>query len=233
MYYDHCNADHVEAVVTSKWIICDACGLYFPPKIIKSHVSMTHRRTEPHRCTFCPKEYHVFYRLVEHCNFKHPFEVAKSWIKCSLCDMLYPTQESLDVHIETVHKAFGCQFCPRKCDTAKELRTHTNISHFQEASETWFKCGNCKTLFKTEEELKEGHKCNRQTETHCEFCPKLFASNVKYYRHANRQHPEEVSKLWLNCRACSHFFPSDAELKRHPWCLKARSQVTIQPSILS
>jgi hypothetical protein len=226
MYYEHCNADHAENVAASKWIICDACGLYFPPNIIKTHVSMTHRRTQPHRCTFCPKEYFVFFRVVEHSNFKHPFEVAKSWIKCSLCDTFYPTQDHLDTHIKNSHKAFSCQFCPRKCDTAKELRTHTNNSHFQEASETWIKCGNCKTLFQTEEEFRVWHNCRSQIETHCEFCPKLLASNDKYYRHANRKHLDDVSKLWLSCQTCLHFFPSNTALNKH-YCLKARSQVSI------
>ena len=226
MYYEHCNADHAEAVITSKWVICDGCGLYFPPNTIKGHASTAHRRTEVHRCAFCPKEYHVFYRLVEHCNFKHPFEVAKNWIKCSLCDLLYPTQVNLDAHIETVHKGIFCHFCPRKCNTEKELRSHTNRSHFEEARETWVKCDNCKTLFQTENELRKWHKCESQTETHCEFCPKLLASNVKYYRHANRQHLEDVSNLWLNCQTCSQFFPSNVELNRHS-CLKAKTQVPV------
>jgi len=49
----------------------------------------------------------------------------------------------------------------------------------------------------------------------CEFCPRSFVIARLCWRHAQKEHGDVISQLWLKCDACNLHFPNSDVLAIH------------------
>lgn len=49
----------------------------------------------------------------------------------------------------------------------------------------------------------------------CNFCSLVLSRKQDFYDHANREHLETVARIWLGCRDCIRFYPTQKSLNNH------------------
>jgi hypothetical protein len=68
------------------------------------------------------------------------------------------------------------------------------------------------------------HKCLNNLQIHCEFCFDVSLKKSDFYKHANCFHLQEISKLWLKCNPCDHYYPTKSILNHHQQTAHRKSE---------
>jgi hypothetical protein len=99
---------------------------------------------------------------------------------------------------------------------------HANKHHFDIISKIWPGCEECKMYFPTIQSLDSHNLAKHKVSTSsfrnrkltpgrkvttCVFCSKSFVIARLCWRHAQREHADVVSQLWLKCQICELHFP--------------------------
>ena len=217
--YKHYSSNHT-AEISSHWILCAICGVYFPPDKIDLHLKVAHmeRNCEKIQCIYCPRQIADEVKYVRHVNAFHLETVSKDWYKCRMCSKFYPTILGLKNHEERHKQAqsLQCPFCAKQSFTNRGLKIHLHRSHYLEARKTSFFCNTCNNIFATEVQRKEHYCIPYQTkEIQCQFCPMVLSNMKTYISHANNTHRIVISKHWFHCNICSKHLPSQTILEKH------------------
>ena len=227
---EHYNSAHLDKI-NIIWQLCDLCGLYCAPKVMKYHKNK-HQATMI-QCTFCPRPFAFMNEYIEHATRIHTTQVTSDWLMCSICKLYLPTQKDVDSHINTRHKQSqnACFFCSKLFISKRNLLSHVQLNHSVEASKLWHKCDLCKLFLRDKFEL-ENHNCkpNNIQEVQCEFCSSIFSDGIVYISHANKVHSSEISEKWFPCKYCHLALPSSAKLDNHLCVDLFRSQISCECS---
>ena len=226
----HYNSAHLDKIKIL-WQLCDLCGLYCAPKMMKYH-KYKHQATKI-QCTFCLRPFSFMNDYIEHATRIHATQVTSDWLMCSICKLYLPTQKDVDSHISTRHKQSqnACFFCSKLFISNRNLLSHVQLNHSVEASKLWHKCDFCKLFLRDQFEL-ENHNCKSNTsrEVQCEFCSLIFSDGIVYIGHANKVHSSEISEKWFPCKYCHLALPSSAKLDNHLCVDLIRSQISCECS---
>lgn len=106
----------------------------------------------PYNCTFCPKRFISFYRLINHQKSEH-FKEARSVIVtrsstkvdssvendiklegkgghlCNICRHIFSTNRSFESHMIRKHKGFQCEICSKTYKNNFFLKMHKKYAH--------------------------------------------------------------------------------------------------------
>jgi uncharacterized C2H2 Zn-finger protein len=106
-YYSHCNANHVDSI-RGLWHQCAECEAFFPDaKTLRFHkqASSCNDRdaSQGYQCDFCPAVLSKNYIYFQHANRKHMDMISGTWVPCTKCDLLLPTEHHVAKHNSNKH----------------------------------------------------------------------------------------------------------------------------------
>ena len=92
--------------------------------------------------------------------------------------------------------------------------------HQDLAKLNWFSCEPCNKYFPSEQAITKHNRIIHPNSSIgnkllCDFCSATFQSTFYLYRHANRVHMEEISKIWIECKVCGKFLPHPGAMGSH------------------
>lgn len=143
--------------------------------------------------------------------FKDPF--------CALCQMDFPSKESLRNHIKRLHiteKQIKCPDCDKTYSNTKKL-----IWHFRTHSEKSFHCSECPKICATKMTLKRHATMHSDERPYmCELCGIRTKSKVSIRRHIIGVHEMKKQKNYkvrrpLKCPLCDEKFVKLSKMKLH------------------
>uniref|UniRef100_A0A673FLN0 Zinc finger protein 502-like n=1 Tax=Sinocyclocheilus rhinocerous TaxID=307959 RepID=A0A673FLN0_9TELE len=168
--------------------------------------SIIHRKSSPHSCPECHKEFRFECLLRNHMRThtgERPFQ-------CSDCGKSFRCLSFLTNHIKThsLARPFKCIQCVKtfrkKADLIKHIRVHTG--------EKPYKCTICGKSFSQGSYLKIHRECHTSENLHqCPHCDKSFPTAFKLSIHV-RYHSMERS---YQCNQCGKSFIYASLLRRH------------------
>ena len=121
-----------------------------------------------------------------------------------------------------------CEFCTAKVHYS--YVPHANKYHFDIISKIWPGCDECKMYFPTIQSLDSHNLAKHKVSTasfrnrklipnrrvfNCEFCPRSFVIARLCWRHAQKEHSDAISQLWLKCDVCDLHFPNSEVMAIH------------------
>ena len=223
-FYLHANQFHMDEI-QNHWYLDIEQKMFYPkpPDKKKKHRSSK----DGFQCSFCPKIFTTIDPLYQHANRYHLEDIEKQWFYNPLQKMYYP--KPLDVNKKHNHgPVIWCEFCTAKVHYS--YVPHANKYHSDIISKIWPGCEDCKMYFPTIQSLDSHNLAKHKVSTSsfrnrkltpgrkvttCEFCPRSFVIARLCWKHAQREHPEIISQLWLKCNVCDLHFPNIEVLTIH------------------
>ncbi|XP_077495632.1 uncharacterized protein LOC144106667 [Amblyomma americanum] len=132
--------------------------------------------------------------------------------RCSSCDTVFRTQQSLTVHMRrhTGERPFRCHLCPGAFMSWQVLYYHM----LRHSSNRPWKCDLCSKAYVKKHfldvHMRHGHK--RESLYKCNLCPQAFAVATSLEIHKRTHTTEEKLSL---CRVCLATFPDRNTLLQH------------------
>ncbi|XP_068631948.1 zinc finger protein 714-like isoform X2 [Battus philenor] len=159
---------------------CDICGQLVLS--IAQHMRHIHKRTVPHKCPTCGKEFPIIARLKSHMLVHtNTFNFF-----CDLCPYKCKHKYYLVMHMRTHtgEKPYKCAHCPATFVNPSNLNKH-KLTH----QEKQFKCMLCEKAFRTNAALREHHDATHMNIKHtCNFCGRDFRYKSDLRKHEIRYH---------------------------------------------
>jgi hypothetical protein len=193
---------------------------------------------ETGKCQFCEKMFiKDTVQYYEHAWQEHQLAVKQSWKQCQECHVFLPDQAVLEEHMLDSHpskesniltefETGKCQFCEKmfiKDDNSPDTvqyYEHARQEHQLAVQQSWKQCQECH-VFLPDQAVLEEHIKNHPSKvpniirgTECMFCKKNV---INYYKHARRNHPNEVQEAWVKCSSCNDKFPTQDIVDRHSY----------------
>jgi hypothetical protein len=150
----------------------------------------------------------------------------------------YPTEAILKCHVSKklcsgLQKSnhYKCQFCSYGKTDLKRFYIHSFKTHSSEIEKSWFRCGKCDRL--RPPSIIEAHevkcigkslKAGIKASISCSFCSQEFFKLVRYMRHANKSHPNEIVNQgsWSHCDKCENYIPDMWSMQKHAKSCKGK-----------
>jgi len=202
--------------------------------------------TDIYWCTLCGKS---MKRTMGHVKTKHSGRskeksleerLQESDFSCSECQKKFLSRNSLNYHVERVHKnnfQFSCSECDYRSMTKRRLDNHIKVKHTRTDlwpcyvcgkelaskhhlddhvllhSEASFTCDFCGLKFNTVKSLNL-HRNNKHLEKKfvCEYCAKKFAIKSQHDKHVVAIHTKVRN---FACKQCDLKCTSKVNLRRH------------------
>ncbi|CAH2037284.1 unnamed protein product, partial [Iphiclides podalirius] len=159
---------------------CDVCGQLVLS--IAQHMRHIHKRTVPHKCPTCGKEFPIIARLKSHMLVHtNTFNFY-----CDLCPYKCKHKYYLVMHMRTHtgEKPYKCQHCPATFVNPSNLNKH-KLTH----QEKQYKCMLCEKSFRTNAALRGHHDATHMNIKHtCNFCGRDFCYKSDLRKHEIRNH---------------------------------------------
>ncbi|GLV45896.1 crooked legs [Carabus blaptoides fortunei] len=138
---------------------------------------------------------------------------------CYICDKTFTDEQSLEVHIDSIHYVGSTYECPecRKSFDARHILAKHKLIH---TGEKRHRCEQCPAAFKQSTQLKD-HILRRHTfekSFQCTICSKSFVASYELKRHLERHVLLLFDKINGNkviCATCNGEFTSISKLKQH------------------
>ena len=162
----------------------------------------------------------LFYRY-------HLEDIEKEWFYNPLQKMYYPKPPDLNKK-QNQGPIIWCEFC--SATVHYSYVPHANKHHFDIISKIWPGCDDCNMFFPTIQSLDSHNLAKHKVSTSsfrnrkltpgrkvttCVFCEKSFVIARLCWRHAQREHADIISQLWLKCKICELHFPNSEVLSIH------------------
>ena len=147
-------------------------------------------------------------------------------LTCHICGNTYGWQETLDVHVKSVHSSerpITCEKCKATFKTNKRLDMHTWRAH--KASRP-FECSTCFQTFNSKERL-DNHVARVHELRHCESCPyceKQF-SKLKVHISICRANPQCEKTIFECPNMCGFTSRSKEYFSKH--CRHCKKQCKV------
>ncbi|XP_013169178.1 PREDICTED: zinc finger protein 665-like [Papilio xuthus] len=159
---------------------CDVCGQLVLS--IGQHMRHIHKRSVPHKCPTCGKEFPIIARLKSHMLVHtNTFNFF-----CDLCPYKCKHKYYLVMHMRTHtgEKPYKCAHCPATFVNPSNLNKH-KLTH----QEKQFKCMLCEKAFRTNGALREHHDATHMNIKHtCAYCGRDFRYKSDLRKHEIRYH---------------------------------------------
>ncbi|CAB3229944.1 unnamed protein product [Arctia plantaginis] len=159
---------------------CDICGQLVLS--IVQHMRHIHKKSVPHKCNTCGKEFPIIARLKNHMLVHtNTFNFF-----CDLCPYKCKHKYYLVMHMRTHtgEKPYKCQQCPATFVNPSNLNKH-KLTH--QAKQ--FKCTLCEKAFRTNTALREHHEATHMNIKHtCNYCGRDFCYKSDLRKHEIRSH---------------------------------------------
>ncbi|XP_075973697.1 uncharacterized protein LOC142974981 [Anticarsia gemmatalis] len=159
---------------------CDICGQLVVS--IAQHMRHIHKKTVPHKCPTCGKEFPIIARLKNHMLVHtNTFNFF-----CDLCPYKCKHKYYLVMHMRTHtgEKPYKCPQCPATFVNPSNLNKH-KLTH--QAKQV--KCSMCEKAFRTNTALREHHEATHMNIKHtCHFCGRDFCYKSDLRKHEIRSH---------------------------------------------
>ena len=129
-----------------------------------------------------------------------------------------------------VKQATTCDYCTDQRPTSEyDLSYHLNTKHKDKIPPEWLQCPNCSWSYSSKENLNIHRSyCKIKFDSkedigqsnigiQCQFCPTVFGKTTfnMYYKHARKNHQNQVECEWRKCEICLMAYPTDFSLQNH------------------
>ena len=173
----------------------------------------SHQNSGGHQCATCEKKYSRLDTLRAHERAAHTTDGA---IECGGCSQKFMTQQALERHWPVHHKVkcFKCPSCPKSYTRDDTLRIHIRTVHLGKNS--GFKCEQCGVVLGCKKSLKR-HECSLHEDEstwpyHCSVnpgvCKDSFPRLDKLKEHENclTHHKPNCGCVYCHKADCKCFF---------------------------
>ncbi len=209
----HRNLSRHVPTHSGKWkFTCSTCGYGDNYKCRLERHKNGHKRLMQLSCEFCGVQARSRALLMAHVR-KHLRQKGhdRYTLKCSLCQILFPTEIDLSIHIYRQHseKCNVCEVCLEMFPTLDCLITHAKDQH----SISEKACNLCN------ESVLDIYQCNKKhvVEKHlgyfkCFTCSRVFSRVGGYHKHFKFNHPDHTMHC---CKLCGENFETIDSLQKH------------------
>ena len=146
--------------------------------------------------------------------------IGPSAYVCELCDKLFETKSSYNLHVNSVHTENlpnECRHCKKLFSNQSELKYHIEVVHERKKIQ---KCEFCGKAFVGVKSLgrhkKEVH--DKQAKHNCYICEKRFKRPTLLRDHINSQHGktnQQAKEKFNICKICDISFSTIGNLSSH------------------
>ena len=161
-------------------------------------------------------------------------ETTPKPIKCSSCDLVFDTKETLTDH-EKVHQVVNCDHCDETFMSNSQLEKHSEKHKGKKLFNRW-NCGDCEfrsmSLFEFRKHMKEsGHQPGKDTNSkkqiledyrECYTCKMDFDGYVSLMQHRKEVHPSN--------KKCKNFASGKCIHGVNCWYVHQNDQETVEES---
>ena len=186
---------------------CIICGKICGTRNSMEKHKQMHKRNYAFKCDLCSITFRHKSALSQHTILSHTKE--RTFV-CSVCNCLYDSQHSLDIHMKVHFKDnfFTCHVCGEKFKSKTTHRNHVITKHPNDRQFTCNICGEC-FLFK-HNMLTHQRKHEAQT-YNCPYCNKKFKNNDYLTLHCAIHEGKKPYK----CTECNFETTTRLLLKKH------------------
>ncbi|XP_061107615.1 zinc finger protein 1035 [Conger conger] len=172
---------------------CNECGKVFnQPAVLSRHLKMHKSNKTPYLCPECPKTFRHPSDLEIH---RHCHDPSRPFV-CSLCNLRYWTNTSLNIHTSTAHRTiqtgnvFACRFCNKSYTLKASYQKHYRIKH-----------------------NKQWRKAHFNDQTRGEIY-----SKPEFDLAVNEEDDDSDSAPYFPCHVCGKTFTTSESLEDHQRC---------------
>ena len=205
--------------------ICSMCGKEV--QNLTMHMINVHQEKEV-KCEHCDKSFKSVNSKLNHVNNVHGLSTS-----CLICELTFPSNTYLRVHVSRVHnkeKQFSCDYCKKLFSSKAMLKQH-DINVCTVKFNSSFKCKQCDKIFEKKNSLVNHVKVHEHKTSvpemslkeKCQVCFKeVFQKNMK--KHMNSHTKNVQSNVGFgsyvkegkdfSCDQCPLTFASNYSLKR-------------------
>lgn len=173
--------------------MCTYCGITLANQIDFDRHNINHfliKITE-FACAFnCNKNFDKSDDLQKHLFDQH----AQNLWKCTICNELFDTKVSIQVHLTVAHtnemKLYRCSACMEQFKNEQEFENHVRQQHVSSSTTTTtasLQCLFCRTVCTNELEMNF-HLAAHARQFRCPICPKAFHVEFLLDRHMQTHH---------------------------------------------
>ncbi|XP_044762679.1 zinc finger protein 25-like [Coccinella septempunctata] len=210
---------------------CENCGRFYTTvKILRAHMKQCKTKVssmQEDRCYICDMVLKCYEDKCEHVLNEHNINL-KINNTCQYCYKQFLCNESLQTHMEDMHKnkgeiwkkiknyverSYSCEVCSVIFGYVKEVIEHCVKEHHMDAKSVKpYLCDKCNTRFTSSANLIQHKQYHKGERTHvCSFCGKSFITKsdltVHEYTHLNRRN--------YKCEICEKAFNTNKNLRSH------------------
>ncbi|CAK1553192.1 unnamed protein product [Leptosia nina] len=170
----------------------------------------------PHKCKDCIVAFQYEPGLIDHMLRKHK---VQNGVKCNLCNCIFPSQMSYDIHYKRHFKRYECIACGKRSRTPS---VYPLLKHYQEQHEAisyTFKCKRCDfTTDKYSEHCQ--HRRSHLSPVTCSYCNKTLSSTTSLNTHVRAVHENKLQGEFP-CDVCGKVYGRLWSLRVHQKMHKA------------
>lgn len=120
---------------------------------------------------------------------------------CPKCNQGYANKQALDTHMRFhcgIAKSFSCPYCPYRCTSNQNLKTHAQQNHFnQKVQQPSNVCPKCNKYYHQRYNLLRHLKneCGIEPRFNCTFCAYICKRKDNLRYHMLRRHAQNIQTL--------------------------------------